>query len=131
VELQFLGGFADCVSEIPLDMIMESTIPEKDQLVEKLLTLGAVPNRFLVGAAISNGKFKLAAMFLRHGADPFCLIEKGETFDPRVCLFTTIFIEVQSWLLEKSIKFSSTKIDVTSASYFVSFLIDVHQNASS
>lgn len=85
LELQCLGSFADCVSEIPLDMIIKSTIPEKHQLIEKLLALGAVPNRFLVREAISEGDFKLAAMFLRHGADPFYLLEKGESFDPRVC----------------------------------------------
>ncbi|KAK3727086.1 hypothetical protein QZH41_019746, partial [Actinostola sp. cb2023] len=89
MDLRCLGHYADCAACVPLEMVMESNVQDKYILIEELLSRGSSPNghpncnKEPIVLAMNECNYKIAAMLLRHGANPqFILINRQEPFDP-------------------------------------------------
>ncbi|KAK3740295.1 hypothetical protein QZH41_018527, partial [Actinostola sp. cb2023] len=95
MDLRCLGHYADCAACVPLEMVMESNVQDKYILIEELLSRGSSPNghpncnKEPIVLAMNECNYKIAAMLLRHGANPqFILINRQEPFDPRAPHFS-------------------------------------------
>lgn len=72
-----------------MEMIIESKISDKDQLIEELLSRGASPNgldssrQAPICLAMNERNYKTAVALLRHGANPQVILE-NRPFDPKV-----------------------------------------------
>jgi hypothetical protein len=75
------------VSFVPLEMVLQSDVRDKQKLVIELLAHGASPNggpnckTTPVQLALDGQDFKMAAHLLQHGAETSQILARGEMFD--------------------------------------------------
>ena len=76
------------LSFVPLEMVLQSDVQDKEQLVEELLGRGANPDggpnctRTPLQLAIDKKDYRIAACLLQYGANPSQILGPNEWFNP-------------------------------------------------